>query len=367
MATINYKCDTCKRDIELIENRYGLTTNSQCIITKSCRGKLFFVKRNPNNVRAQLPAYDIELDDYTPRKLLHIHTQELENLEWEIQHNFGESTVFIVYDALSNIVDNSEYTITTISPGVSLLRFLTKTAGMAHVLSRTGGLDIDIIDDSAYQVLLSPDGVLTFAIPKYITRMNSAGTPILPPPAVPVTPPVSNTPLPSSPSTVPPTDNLFYPCDKLIRIEIEVLKPNEPALTCTETLDDSISIDSAWYGWNQILVRNRKHYCLKTKKISELKVFTNTNDQKINIPDGTRLRIKRIDYGTSVLVNIPDRGLLMMLTDNTNNTNIRNLSQLMDCGELVNLPTGELIFKDKVLYATSDMIETTYPLIKKYT
>jgi len=366
MATINYKCDTCKREIELIENKTGLTTTSRCIITKNCRGGLYFVKRNPNNVRESLPKYDRELDDYTPRKLLHVHDQSIENTDWIIRHGFGESTVFIVYGSTGTVLPPEDYVITTIEPGVSLVKFPFKSIGTVHVLTRTGGSVAEIDTTQIFDVLLSDNGTLTFAIPKYITRLNSQTFPIVPPSSVIITPSVTPTPLPIPNPTVTPDGHLYSPCDRLVRIEIEVSKPNEPTITCTETLDGSPAIDNAWYGWDQILVRSRKHYCLRTKKIADLKVFANTNNQKLIIPEGTRLRIKRIDYGTGVLTNIPDRGLLLLLSDSNGKISTKILDQLVDCGEMVGLASGDFSFSNKKLYATSDMVENTYPVIKKY-
>ena len=37
MATINYKCDQCKRETELVENSTGFTIIGKCNITEGCR------------------------------------------------------------------------------------------------------------------------------------------------------------------------------------------------------------------------------------------------------------------------------------------------------------------------------------------
>ncbi len=358
MATINYKCDTCKREIELIENKYGLTTLSACSITKNCRGKLYSTKRNPNNIRQSLPTYDRELDDYTPRQLFYAHEQTVESSRWNVKHGFGPSCVIIVYDASGNIIDPDTYTIET-GAGVSVITLPSTMTGTVHVISRIGGaaaLNRAAVDVPLAQI--SYNGVITFAIPKYITRGSSGTTPLQPPSVVATTPTPTPSPLPSAAP--------YEVCNNIIRIEIEVTKPNEPTVVCTETLDASTDPKSPWFGWQQILVKNRKHYCIKTINIAKLKVFANTNDQKLIIPDGTIMRIKRIDYGTGVLTNIPDRGLLVLLASEPYSTTDKVLNKVIDCGEMVGTTNDTFTFKNFNLLSPEDLLETTYPEIKRY-
>lgn len=358
MATINYKCDTCKREVELIENKYGLTTLSACTITKNCRGSLYSTKRNPNNIRQSLPAYDRELDDYTPRQLFYSHEQSVESSRWKVNHGFGPSCVIIVYDSDGNIVDPDDYSVEN-SVGSSTIVLQDVMTGTVHVISRIGGAAaLNRPATSTQLIQISYGGVISFAIPKYITRGNSASAPLLPPPIVPPTPTPTPSPLPAAAP--------YEVCGNTIRIEIEVTKPNEPTVVCTETLDATTDSKSPWFGWQQILVKNRKHYCIKTISIAKLKVFANTNDQKLIIPDGTIMRIKRIDYGTGVLSNIPDRGLLVLLANEPYGTSDKVLNKVIDCGEMVGTPTDTFTFRSFDLLAPGDLVETTYPDIKRY-
>jgi hypothetical protein len=371
MATINYKCDTCKRQIELVENKSGLTTTGRCVITKDCRGILHFIARYPNNLRESIPSYDPDLDDYVPRKLLHVHNQTVENTDWLIAHNFGNSIIFIVYGSDGNIIPISEYTISTISPGNSLIKFTNKLTGTAHVVTRTGGVIMSIDVAKGYTIPISYNDVITFAIPKYLTRIDSQATPITPYSGIPPSPPPpsqSPTPIPLPPPTATPALQMASPCNNTIRLEIEITRPGEDALVCTETLEAGIDATNTWYGWSQILLRNRKQYCLRTKKISKLNVFANVNDETVSIPDGTQMRITRIDYfNGNTLVNIPDRGLLILLSKVGEVSSSRNLDEVIDCGELVSVNSGYFTFNGKVLYATGDMVEQTYPSIRKFT
>lgn len=357
MATINYRCDTCKRDVQLIENKLGLTTLGNCIITQNCRGSLYATKRNPNNLRESLPVYNKELDDYSPRKLFHYYEQQVPIVEWSVDHGFGPSCVIVVYDTSGNIIPPDSYSTSTVG-GITTITHPSEISGYVHVISRIGGAAATTIRQiQSSDVQVSYNNIVTFAIPKYITRINSGSAPVLPPS-------VTSTPAPSQPALPSPAP--FNACSANIRIEVEVSKPNEPTVTCVEQLDAITAHAGPWIGWNEILVRNRKHYCLRAIDVSKLKVFTNTNDQTVNIPDGAQLKITRIDYGTGLLVNIPDRGLLMLLAGEPFNPADKLLDKVIDCGEMVGANVDFFSFSQYQLYVSSDIVEATYPKIVKY-
>jgi hypothetical protein len=357
MATIDYKCDTCNREIELIENKIGLTSFSGCIITQNCKGKLYFVKRNPNNLRENLPDYVLNLDDYSPRDLFFPYTQTIPSNKWIINHGFGPSLVIIVYDTNGQVVNPETY-VTSYSYGTTTITFPTELSGTVHILSRTGAATVVNPRTIISSTQVSYNDILTFAIPKYITRIDSRTAPLEPPPSVPPVPPPSQPPLPQPAP--------FEVCSNVIRLEIEVTRPNEPTITCTETLDDFTNPLSPWFGWPQILVKNRKHYCIRTISLSKLKVFQNTNSQEVIIPDGTLLRITAIDYGTGILTNIPDRGLLILMANPPYQADDKITNKVFDCGEMVDASIDYLTFQSMNLYVNDEIVEMTYPDIKIY-
>lgn len=345
MATIKYKCDTCERTIELIENKKGLTTFGTCVITNNCRGILHPEERNPNNLRESLPKYAPELDDFIARKLFHTHTQETASKVWVVNHGLSPSSVTIVYGSDGSVIDPDLYTLTN-SGGISRITFSTPQSGVVHMLSRSGGaVQLNTIQPTSDTVKCSYFDTLTFAVPKYITNYQSGS-------------------YPNAPPTVDysPARNI---CNSTILLEIVVKRPNEEEIVCTEQLD-ALLPPSPWVGWGEILVRKRKQYCLRSKKISDLKIFKNTNDQSIVIPDGTTLKISRIAYSDiEVLTAVPDRGLLMLLADSPYGVQDKRLDALVDCGEMVDADLGYFIFRGGELYAFSDNIEQTYPNITK--
>lgn len=353
MATITYKCDTCNRQVELLENKQGFTAFAQCTITSGCRGKFYKIKRNPNNSRESFPNYRADVEDYSPRKYLFVYKQEVASKVWKVVHNFGLSCVAIVYDSNGDIIPSSKYQIEYSSDYVTIT-FPDNVTGYTHILFRSTSLNISSQTQVPADLQISYFNKITFAIPKYITRISSAGAPLTP----------QATPTPTQ--TALPSPAPYEICGNEIKIEIELQRPNQEPILCTETLDGDIATDSPWSGFPRILVRNRKHYCLRTIDLTKLKIFTNTNQSKINIPDGTVLKIKRIDYGTGVLTNIPDRGLLIMLAEKPYSKLNKLLNKIVECGEIVGTDNDSFVFYNEILYANEQQTESVYPDITNY-
>jgi hypothetical protein len=97
MAIVLYKCDVCKRNIELIQNVRGLETPQRCVITHGCRGKLYQERVLQDYIRGSLPDDVTGLENYQQRKVLYNHTQSIENQEWIIQHNLGTAPSISVF------------------------------------------------------------------------------------------------------------------------------------------------------------------------------------------------------------------------------------------------------------------------------
>ena len=89
MSIVVYKCDVCKREVELERNIKGLENIQRCTITHGCRGKLYQTKVLPDFVRGRLPNQVAGLDDWRQRKVLYNHEQTIERQNWIIQHNLG--------------------------------------------------------------------------------------------------------------------------------------------------------------------------------------------------------------------------------------------------------------------------------------
>ena len=134
MATISFKCDTCKRSVELVENPQGFTVVGKCVITNGCTGRLYRTERNPNNVRESAPSYVAGLDNYVPRRAFFEYAQTLASDKWTVKHNMGVLPSTFVYleqdDGRKVLADNSTYTVKAVDKNTILVTFVTKVRGI---------------------------------------------------------------------------------------------------------------------------------------------------------------------------------------------------------------------------------------------
>lgn len=331
MATIKYTCNNCKRSVEYVENINGITHIGQCSITKNCNGTLYKIERNPNNVRTTLPITHDEMDDYMPRNLFFHYKNLIPTSKWIIKHNLGKSCVLIVYGVNGEIINSSDFSFTN-DGSIITINFDTETGGEAHILSRNDSSQIKLQKNQIPNTQISTNGYLTFATPQYI---NSGA-------------------------------NIIDVCQNNIKIDIEVTRPNETSIFCSETLIPNALQSNPWYGWNKVLIRNRKHYCLHLLDLNKLKALTPLYDVVSDIPDGTVMKIIKISYDGVNYQNIPDKGLLILLSKDPYRYADKILDKFIDCGEIVDSYFPSFTFYDKELFSVEENIENTYPEIKRH-
>jgi len=142
MPIVLYKCDVCKRDIELIQNKTGLETIQRCVITHGCRGKLYQEKVLQDFVRGSLPPDVSGLENYQQRKVLYNHTQSIETNEWLIQHNLGTApsvSVFVDRPTSADEDNREEITpddIVIVNTDIIRLVFSRPESGIAQLVAR---------------------------------------------------------------------------------------------------------------------------------------------------------------------------------------------------------------------------------------
>jgi len=148
MAIVVYKCDVCKRDIELEQNIKGLENIQRCTITHGCRGKLYQTKVLADFVRGRLPDQVAGLDDWRQRKVLYNHEQTIERVNWLINHDLGtfpSISVFINVPTEAD-PDNQEEIIPTdtiiIDEDNIRLVFETAVSGLAQLVARQSDPDL---------------------------------------------------------------------------------------------------------------------------------------------------------------------------------------------------------------------------------
>ena len=89
MAVIRYKCTTCDRKIEIIEQPSGLEQFGPCVITDKCRGTLYKLERLEDYAVGKFPSDVTGLTNYIQRNVLYNHTQSIAERTWLVEHNLG--------------------------------------------------------------------------------------------------------------------------------------------------------------------------------------------------------------------------------------------------------------------------------------
>lgn len=365
MATISYKCDTCKRSIELVENPQGFTTVGKCVITNGCIGRLYRTERNPNNVRESAPSFVSGLDNYVPRRAFYEFAQTLASDKWKVTHNMGILPSTFVYlqqeDGTFVLSDNSTYKVAPVGKNTVLVTFPKKVRGIIQCVAKSTVpiVPATVLPESA-QFQVSATGVITFAVPKYLTQIRGQIPQVSAPT---VTPTLTPSPTP----TQTPINMPLNLCEEsnTIQIEIEITKPNEDPFVCFEDVANITDSRSPWNGWGEVLVGKRRNYCLRSIDLLKLKVFGNANLQPGDIPDGTRIRFLRIDYGTGRKEAIPSRGLLMLLAKSPYAYADKIKDRLVDVGELIGDTPDYFVYRRGELFLDESKVERSYPDISR--
>ncbi len=348
MATINYKCSVCKKEVELLENSIGLNVVGTCSLTDGCAGKLLFQKRNPYNIRESIRYYNDDLLDYDPRNKFYKHVQNNKNNTWKVNHDLNNHPIVVVFVKTNNSnilqkLDNSSYSVSyTNENSLTISDLPQQFTGIAHCIARTSSPSSSIIatpETEYYQV--TTGGTFTFAIPKLLTKFDYAPT-VTPTPTLPL--------------------DLYNSGD--IRLEIGITRPNEEEIVCSEKVPVT-QISSPWLSWSEVIIRNRRNYYIKMKNLLNFTTFDDSNLQFTDIPNGTKIRFIRIDYGTGVYQTIPSRGAFLMLSKKPYSLTDKNLKQVVDLGEIIDSKYWHLTYNNGEVYIELDAVEGTYPDIRK--
>lgn len=142
MAIVLYKCDTCKRSIEKVENRKGLDVLGRCIVTDGCKGKLSREGYRADHIVGTSTPPAENLNDWTQRKKLHTHKQSTLSDKWKIKHDLNTNP--LVHCHLGQSVYNPDILheaepdeITYIDENTVEVSFSQKQVGIVQLVSRT--------------------------------------------------------------------------------------------------------------------------------------------------------------------------------------------------------------------------------------
>jgi len=345
MSTIKYKCDTCKREIETIERLKGLTTFNKCIITKGCRGRLYKIGRNPYNVREFHPEPEnVGLSNFFPRRAFFEYRQELPSDTWKITHNMGvypAVTVYSTSDESPTPLGRDDYEVLLIDSTSIELKFAQAITGVAQCVARStkdlAPTSIPLGDD-LFQV--SNNNVLTFAVLGKITREITGNNPL-------------------------------YTCDPdnplQIEINISIKEPEREEIFCTENITTHVEAASPWIDWDALISRQRRNYCIKSVNLKDFVSIQEFYDDISDMPDGTKLKIISIDYGTGFKnQSIRSRNLFSLLADAPFNHIDKRTDILIDVGEVsASRLNDSFTFIGGELFLPVRQVEKIYPPLKK--
>lgn len=360
MSTITYKCDTCKRTIEVLENTKGLTVFSKCIITDGCRGKLQRVSRNQSNVRETFPSPESGLTDYFPRRAFYEHSQPVAARNWQITHGLSVSPEVTVWEDIAGEfveLDQDDYTVKNVSTNELSISFDSTKTGIAHCLAKTSvPIKPKLLSPEIPPERVTENGIIVFAVPEIITDSKDQ----------------VNCPAP------------FYTRDRQLRVLVEVIKPNEEPVVCPEEITDGL-LETSWSGWDRSLVRNRRHYTVRGKELINFRAFSDIRTANEDIPDGTVIRFLGVDFGDGLCAaqaaendpNVPDipladqfreiesRDLFVFLSREPFQSIDKVRDKLIDTGEMLGTDLDFFVYSDGDLFTDLRNIENTYPDIKR--
>lgn len=421
MATITYQCDTCKREITVPENTQGVTVFSKCIITRGCKGQLYKLERNKNILRSSeiIPEPVPGLENYVPRRVIFEQNQNISANPWKVNHNLGVSPAVIVYffDDVTGRpfeVAPDDYTVTVVDRNNIEIAFSIPRRGIVQLIARSSvPREIETIStDNLFQV--SNEGIMTLAVPSvsvnpaYVPTATPGLTPT-PTPTISLTPSITVSPTvtptispttsptpsltpstgftgsptptatlaPTSSSTLTPTptptpsqspDSVEqkWVFDDNLTINVEVLLPSNPSEQAIGNyiIDRPVN-SSPWFGWDQVLLRKRRNYSVKSFNILDAinDVFPEIQSLS-DIPNGTSFSFTEINLGFG-LRTIESRQLFVLLGREPYGISDKIRDRIIDAGELRILQNGRFFVFDGEIFVDESVIERLYPLIEE--
>lgn len=171
MAVVVYTCDTCKREIEIPQNKLGLEVVGRCVITSDCKGTLKQQAIKTSYVRGKLPAPDpTGLGDWSPRRVFYNHNQTIASKKWIIHHNLGTnpSIQTFIYTVDGILTEVTPKLVTFVDPYTVDVEFRDAFTGTVQCIARSTVTQTQIVPKYVTQsvtnpVLLTGGGVLTIA------------------------------------------------------------------------------------------------------------------------------------------------------------------------------------------------------------
>lgn len=342
VAIIRYKCDTCKREIEIPENRRGLEVINRCVITDKCRGELYKIDRKQDFIRGEFPPKVPGLTDYTQRRVLYNHTQAVAATEWFIEHNLGVApSVQVVIDRAITTeetqedipcalrsdtetfqqVEITDFDVTITGPNTLTITFTDPESGVAQMIARSTAptaVEASTTTETPTFQVTSTNTLLTIA------TLNSTIT--------------SNQP---------------------IGVDIVFTPPGESSLApISYVAPASVSSDSPWNDFPTILIQGKQY------RVRSFNAF-NSGMTDGTIPDGSSFYINQISDG-SPKRDITSREVILLLAQSPYDNIDKITNQLIDANRITAANAElSLFYQDRELFAFTTIISSTFPPIRE--
>lgn len=140
MSVTLYTCDTCKRELEVVQNDSALSLVQNCVITQGCKGSLYKTGVRPNGVIGKQTPVVEGLSDYKQQGRLFIHEQTLPSSAWVINHDLNTNPIVYTYlkaiDGQYTQLDQDQYVVNIIDQNNITVEFADNSIGIVHIIAR---------------------------------------------------------------------------------------------------------------------------------------------------------------------------------------------------------------------------------------
>lgn len=320
MAIIQFTCDTCKRTIDLQQNREGIDTFGRCIITDGCKGKLHQVKVKPDQVIGQLTPDAAGLNNWIPRKILYDHYQPLSATQWIVKHNLNgvPSVQVFVYKTEEDFVNDilTEITpdnITVTDPNNLLITFTLPQRGVAQCIARSTDEEVVVASEKVASELKQI--TMTAGARQYMTI-----------------------------ATLTTIDDRAEVNHEIQFLSPTTFKPITPTVNLAFTSPFGRSGElTPWYGVERVLIGG-KTYTLRTAEV------------KADVPKGSAF----------YFIDPPKkRDTFIMLAKAPYTEYDRILDKIIDLNNVnENTAAANTIYRDGQLFISDSLWESIYPTIR---
>jgi len=311
MALLKYLCDTCDREIELAVDFRSVGYIGKCNITDNCKGNLTVIGSKVNSLAPSIPVDVNGLDNWVQRASLYHHFQEVPAAVWKINHKLNYNPSIQAYlETGMDVVETTPASVEYVDSNNLIVKFNGKQHGICLCTASTNVdpyIVPDVVADST-SILLTPSS-------EFIIATN-------------------NSVWPATNSTV----DLLFSFISIVSGDVIASK--------LYSFNRNIALFTTWTT-GEVLI-NGHIYTVRgaTLDINSLRSLGITNRAIVRIDSSIKKGDVRI-----LLTNPP-----------YNNNSDINDNVFVD---MTNIVDNNCIFEYDDLYINSNVVHSTYPLIRK--